>query len=69
MTLFTFRYGRKFRTGQYETAEMSLEEQFDDADTTILDAHDVMKGLINTLVDSDKEEYARDTAKNPERRH
>jgi hypothetical protein len=68
MTSFTFRYGRRFRTGQYETAEISLEEQFDDEIIDKLQAHDILRSAVDALVEHDKEDYARESAEHPERK-
>ena len=68
MTTFSLRYGRRFRTGQYETACLEIEEDFDDDKCTVIEAHDVMRNIVDAIVDSDKEDYAREAAEKPQRR-
>jgi hypothetical protein len=68
LTVFKLAYGRRFRTGLYETGEIRLEEDFDTDSATPIEAHDELKILVDALVRTDKEYYGRESAERPERK-
>ena len=68
MTVFKLAYGRRFRTAPYETAEIMIEQEWDNVDTPVLSAHNIMKNWVDALVEADKEYYAREAASHPEKR-
>ena len=68
MTTFRMSYARRFRTGPYETAEIMIEDTFDKKTNSYMDAEGTLQTYVDVIVDSCKENYARESAAHPERK-
>jgi hypothetical protein len=61
-------YGRKFRTGPYETAEIRIEDEFDKDRFSYMQAHDNLRLYVDAIVEKDQEQYQQQAASNPVRK-
>jgi protein-tyrosine-phosphatase len=68
MTVFKMRYGRRYRTAPYETAEILIEEDYDTTKMTFTQAHVYLRNVVDIMVNLDKDHYQQETVNYPERK-